>query len=222
MAAQVDPCTDNGEQGGREARRLLRRPGNQLGRRPPTRSPGVVGRDFLPTLELVDLLVAHNPGCWGEDSPYGKRLTETRLGRMLNQATNSTSTRPGGKGRRGYTLSALQIAWDRLRVGQTDPDATSINPVSLENPANPERESARPEPDNAGLTEFSGCTGLQERGAGSALRAKLLPYFTAPGEQTPTTNGHAGGGLHDGDARPTPPRYDPRLAGRRSGTVPRS
>ena len=120
----------------------------------------------LPTLELVDLLVAHNPGYWGEDSPYGKRLTETRLGRMLNQATNSTSMRPGGKGHRGYTLSALQIAWDRLRVGQTDPDATSINPVSLENPANPERESARPEPDNAGLTEFSGCTGLQERGAG--------------------------------------------------------
>ena len=124
------------------------------------------GRDFMPTLELVDLLVAHNPGYWGEDSPYGKRLTETRLGRMLNQATNSTSMRPGGKGRRGYTLSALQIAWDRLRVGQTDPDATSINPVSLENPANPERESVRPEPDNAGLTEFSGCTGLQERGAG--------------------------------------------------------
>jgi hypothetical protein len=92
---------------------------------------------------LVDLLVAHNPGYWGEDGPYGKRLTETRLGRMVNQATNSTSMRPGGKGRRGYTLSALQIAWDRLRVGQTDPDATS-----------------------AGLTEFSGCTGLQERGAG--------------------------------------------------------
>ena len=101
------------------------------------------GRDFMPTLELVDLLVAHNPGYWGEDGPYGKRLTETRLGRMVNQATNSTSMRPGGKGRRGYTLSALQIAWDRLRVGQTDPDATS-----------------------AGLTEFSGCTGLQERGAG--------------------------------------------------------
>jgi hypothetical protein len=160
------------------------------------------GRDFMPTLELVDLLVAHNPGYWGEDSPYGKRLTETRLGRMLNQATNSTSMRPGGKGHRGYTLSALQIAWDRLRVGQTDPDAASINPVSLENPANPERESARPEPDNAGLTEFSGCTGLQERGAGfdeapppsedpiagydpyksvdaryAALRAKLLAHL---------------------------------------------
>jgi hypothetical protein len=109
--------------------------------------------------------------------------------------------RPGGKGHRGYTLSALQIAWDRLRVGQTDPDATSINPVSLENPANPERESARRQPDNAGLTEFSGCTGLQETGAGSALRAKLLPYFTAPGEQTPATNGHAPHlpGDHNGD-----------------------
>jgi hypothetical protein len=49
---------------------------------------------------------------------------------------------------------------------------------------------------------FSGCTGLQERGTGSALRAKLLPYFTAPGEQTPTTNGHAPHlpGDHNGDA----------------------
>jgi hypothetical protein len=38
----------------------------------------------MPTLELVDLLVAHNPGYWGEDGPYGKRLTGTRLGRMVN------------------------------------------------------------------------------------------------------------------------------------------
>jgi hypothetical protein len=159
------------------------------------------GKDFMATEELVDLLVIHNPGYWGENNPYGKPLTGTRLGRMVNQATNSTSMRPGGKGRRGYTLSALQIAWDRLRVGQTKPDAT--NPVSLENPANPQRESARPEPDNAGLTEFSGCTGLQERGAGfdaapppsagdgvlydpdksvdrwAAMRAKLLPHLPA-------------------------------------------
>jgi hypothetical protein len=77
--------------------------------------------DFMPTLELVDLLVAHNPGYWGETSPYGKRLTEHRLGQMLNKATNSTSTRPGGHGQRGYTLSAVQIAWTRLQIGDGNP-----------------------------------------------------------------------------------------------------
>jgi hypothetical protein len=169
-----------------------------------------IGTDFMPTVELVDLLVAHNPGYWGEDSPYGKRLTETRLGRLLNQATNSTSTRPGGKGHRGYPLSALQMAWDRLRIGQAHPDTTSTNPVNPENPANPERESDQPEPDNAGLTEFSTCAGLQERGTGfddvppafadpiagchpdnniNALREKLLDHLTAPGQQAVRGNG---------------------------------
>ena len=44
--------------------------------------------------------MAHNPGYWGSESPYGKRLTEARLGRLLNQATNSTSTRPDSHGQR--------------------------------------------------------------------------------------------------------------------------
>ena len=41
--------------------------------------------DFMPTHKLVDLLVAHNPGYWGEHSPYGKPLTETRLGLLINR-----------------------------------------------------------------------------------------------------------------------------------------
>jgi Protein of unknown function (DUF3631)/Bifunctional DNA primase/polymerase, N-terminal len=181
------------------------------------------GRDFMPTLELVDLLVAHNPDYWGQNSPYGKRLTETRLGLMLKQATNSTSTRPGGKGPRGYTLSALQVAWDRLRIGQTDPAITPKNPVNPDNPANPERKPNQPEPDNTGLTEFSACTGLHEKGAefdeapslskgpnggfGSkakfeALRTELLTEYDGPDQDEANGNGEPGVPVLERDTNP--------------------
>lgn len=165
--------------------------------------------DFMPTTELVDLLVAHNPGYWGDDSPFGKRLTGTRLGLMLNQASNLTSVRPGGKGPRGYTRSALRIAWDRMRIGQTVSDT---NPGYSANSVNPERESDQPESGDAGLTDFSGCTGLREANTGfddaivhtenpivgydvgtsfDALTNELLTRISEPELQTPLASGHA-------------------------------
>jgi hypothetical protein len=102
------------------------------------------------------------------------------------------------------------MAWNRLGIGQTDPDTTCTNPVNPANPANPERGSDQPEPDNAGLTEFSGCTGFHEKGAGfdeappapedptagydpegsfDALRDKLLDKFTGSTKQTTNGNG---------------------------------
>ena len=185
-----------------------------------------IGRDFMPTVGLVDLLVAHNPDYWGENSPYGKRLTETRLGRMLNQATNSTSTRPGGKGPRGYMRSALQTAWGRLGIGQTDPDTSSMNPVNADNAANSELEPNRPEPSNAGVTDSSRCSGLYERGAGlddaasppedpqarfdvtrrfDGLRAELLPKFYATGQHRATGNGEHHVAFLETDTNPDPP-----------------
>lgn len=168
---------------------------------------------FMPTTELVDLLVAHNPSYWGEESPYGKRLTETRLGHMINRATNSTSTRPGGKGPRGYTRSALQIAWDRLRIGHTDlADTVSANPSNPANPADPAHKSAQPASDGTGLAALSGCTESDKRSTelhktttsseGSpaeydlhqsfdALTNDLLTEFCVPEAKGRVTTGHA-------------------------------
>jgi hypothetical protein len=134
--------------------------------------------DFMPTKELVALLVAHNPGYWGADSPYGKGLTETRLGTMVNQATNSTSTRIGGVGPRGYTRAALQVAWDRLRIGPTGSSSTSTNPVNPANPANPAPGRDHPAPDAAGSTGSTGSTGSQEKQAPSDA---AFPAIQPPG-----------------------------------------
>ena len=56
------------------------------------------GEDFLPTRQLVTKLITHNPDYWGPSSPYGRPLTDTRLGRLIDQATKVTSSRIGGRG----------------------------------------------------------------------------------------------------------------------------
>lgn len=167
---------------------------------------------FMPSTELVDLLVGHNPSYWGDNGVYGSRLTETRLGHIIKRATNSTSIRVG-KGPRGYTRAAVQIAWDRLHVGHIDlAGAASADSGNPANPANPEREFGQPAFDDAGLTEFSGCTGLHKGGTGlddaiapteapivggdvgkdfDTLTDELLTKSSAPQPQTAIINGHA-------------------------------
>ena len=56
---------------------------------------------MVSTRVLVARLIFHNPEYWGENSSYGKALTDTRFGRMVTQATKVTSQRPGGRGPRG-------------------------------------------------------------------------------------------------------------------------
>ena len=86
---------------------------------------------FVPTLDLVAALIAHNRDYWGPDSPYGKALTDTRFGRMLSQAAKVTSQRPGGTGPRGYLRSQLQRAWCRLGL------ASPIQPGGPDEPGEP-------------------------------------------------------------------------------------
>ena len=75
------------------------------------------GEAFMPTRQLVSKLIAHNGEYWGSESPYGKPLTETRLGRLVSQASKVTSARPGGP--RPARVSpinhgaGLAPAWDR-------------------------------------------------------------------------------------------------------------
>jgi len=76
---------------------------------------------FMATEELIELLVGHNPDYWGPGLNFGgsprKKLNATRLGRMVKQATNTTSRRPGGGGTpRGYERVQFERAWQFLRI----------------------------------------------------------------------------------------------------------
>lgn len=77
--------------------------------------------DFVPTKELVTKLILHNPEYWGSASAYGKPLTDTRMGRMVAQASKITSVRPGGAGPRGYRKSEFHQVWHRLGIGRIQP-----------------------------------------------------------------------------------------------------
>lgn len=79
--------------------------------------------DLVPTKDLVAALVRHNPEYWGENSNYGKALTDTRFGRLVTQATKVTSQRPGGRGQRGYTKAQFIQVWHRLGIGRDEPGA---------------------------------------------------------------------------------------------------
>ena len=79
--------------------------------------------DFVATKDLVTKLIHHNPEYWGLGSSYGKPLTDTRLGRMVAQASKITSVRPGGRGPRGYQKSEFIQVWHRLGIGRIEPGA---------------------------------------------------------------------------------------------------
>ena len=86
-------------------------------------------RPFVPTEELINLLVAHNYDYWGPGFFGGvprKKLNATRFGRMVKQATNTLSSRPGGGGTpRGYERSQFERAWRALKIDQP---GTGISP----------------------------------------------------------------------------------------------
>lgn len=85
------------------------------------------GETFLATDQLIERLVWEHPEMWGEGSPFGKRLTSQRLGRMLVTAYNLHSERPGGGGTpRGYVRAALAPAFVRFGL---DPSGKPVNPV---------------------------------------------------------------------------------------------
>ncbi len=80
--------------------------------------------DLVPTKDLVSRLVFHNPDYWGENSGYGKALTEQRFGRMVTQSSKVTSQRPGGRGPRGYMKSQFTGVWHRLGIGRVETGAS--------------------------------------------------------------------------------------------------
>jgi hypothetical protein len=89
------------------------------------------GETFVPTETLIDRLVSAHPETWGEFSPFGKRLTAQRLGRMLSNNYKIHSSRPDANGSRGYTAATLSTALRRF--GLTLPN----RPVEVAEPAEP-------------------------------------------------------------------------------------
>jgi hypothetical protein len=73
-------------------------------------------QNFVPTRDLVNKLIFHNPEFWGSESSYGKPLNEQRLGRMVNQAAKVQSMRPDHRGPRGFQRTDLVLVWHRLGV----------------------------------------------------------------------------------------------------------
>lgn len=91
------------------------------------------GTDFLPTAELIGMLVRHNPDAWGTGSPFGKPLTAHRLGRMLSQSYRVNSERPHTQGPRGYVHSALVPVWSRMRTPLPPEADKAARPAKADN-----------------------------------------------------------------------------------------
>ncbi|WP_197506995.1 DUF3631 domain-containing protein [Mycobacterium sp. 852002-50816_SCH5313054-b] len=75
---------------------------------------------FVPTRELVQLVIDRNPEYWGAGSPFGKQLTDTRFGRMIVQACKATSSRPGSY--RGFARSQFEFVWHQYGISRPEPD----------------------------------------------------------------------------------------------------
>jgi Protein of unknown function (DUF3631) len=110
------------------------------------------GETFMPTRELVQKLIIHNPDYWGAQSGYGKPLTETRLGRLVTQAAKVTSIRRGGVPPRGYLRSQLHPVWRRLGI------APLKQPDEPDEPGEPDDETDS----TAGFAGFSGFAAFKE------------------------------------------------------------
>jgi hypothetical protein len=88
------------------------------------------GTKFLPTAELIDLLVIAHPSMWGDGGPYEKRLTAKRLGRMLSQSYKIHSEQPVRGGPRGYFHSHFLRPWHRMKVTLGGPPRSDASDAS--------------------------------------------------------------------------------------------
>ncbi|TFC71405.1 DUF3631 domain-containing protein [Cryobacterium sp. TMS1-20-1] len=70
---------------------------------------------FIPTVELVERLIHHNPQMWSSESTFGKDLTVQRFGRMMVTKFKLHSERQGDSAR-GYHRSTIAPTWRRMGV----------------------------------------------------------------------------------------------------------
>jgi hypothetical protein len=88
-------------------------------------------KEFVPTAELLKLLIVHNDSYWGNGNSFNKELTGKRLSNMVIKAANTRPTREVGTGIHGYVRSDFVLAWHRLGVG------LSYNPTDPSDPSDP-------------------------------------------------------------------------------------
>lgn len=89
----------------------------------------VFGSDggFIPTGQLVTMLIRHNPDQWSFSSIYGKDLTPQRFGRILNSAYGLNSLRIGDTAR-GYHSDKFKRIWQQLGISPMEPTTPTEPP----------------------------------------------------------------------------------------------
>ncbi|KAA9148570.1 DUF3631 domain-containing protein [Microbacterium lushaniae] len=80
---------------------------------------------FLPTATIIDRLVTLNQEYWGEQSPYGRRLTAQRMGRLLMQSTKINSTKNHAD-QRGYVRDRFEKVWRQLGIALTSEPSETV------------------------------------------------------------------------------------------------
>jgi hypothetical protein len=103
---------------------------------------------FLPSTELIELLISLYPSKWGKEGPFGKPLTTKRLGGMLAKSYNIHSDQPTHGGHRGYHRSAFIKPWTRM--GVTTSSTSSTTPLQVSDSSDESDES-----DEEGSSESS-------------------------------------------------------------------
>lgn len=109
---------------------------------------------FLPTARIIERLVTENPDYWGELSPYGKKLTAQRFGRLIVQSTKIYSTK-NHSDVRGYTRDAFTKAWRRL--GVTPPNKPPRTVETVEPSDSPQLSEIQQSHALAGIDQDPGC-----------------------------------------------------------------
>jgi hypothetical protein len=82
---------------------------------------------FELSTEIVRKLIALNPETWSFASPYGKDLTPTRMGMILNRSYGIFSVRSGANSRGWNSYQFVQI-WQKLGITPGEPPKATTLP----------------------------------------------------------------------------------------------
>ncbi|WP_458687291.1 DUF3631 domain-containing protein [Nocardia tengchongensis] len=115
---------------------------------------------FMPTANLIDALIVHNPSMWSEKTRNLTALTAKRLGLMLGKNYRVRSVQPARGAQRGYRPADLARAW--ASVGLTPHETSDARDVR-DDPMRPVRITSSDSSDASRVPGGSG--GLSERAA---------------------------------------------------------
>ena len=76
---------------------------------------------FIPSMSLIQKLRTMNPVQWGVENPFGKELTQQKMGRLLTDGWSIYSERHRESDSRGYHSSQFYRAWENLGLLSNKP-----------------------------------------------------------------------------------------------------